>query len=170
MTYTGTKTKTIVYTALFSAFVFLFTAYIFHMPIGANGGYIHFGDAFIFIAAIILPFPYSLFVGAIGAGLADVLTGSAIWAPATIVIKPLMAVFFTSKFDNILKSKRNLIAPVAAGLTGMLLYYLYEALLYGNFILPLYAIPLGLIQLVGSAAVYYVFIFVGFKVFKNNLM
>ena len=32
-------------TGLFAAMIALMTAYIFHIPYGANGGYIHFGDA-----------------------------------------------------------------------------------------------------------------------------
>ena len=32
-------------TGLFAAMITLMTAYICHIPYGANGGYIHFGDA-----------------------------------------------------------------------------------------------------------------------------
>ena len=32
---------------LFAAMITIMTAYIFHIPYGANGGYIHFGDALI---------------------------------------------------------------------------------------------------------------------------
>ena len=41
-------------TGLFAAMIALMTAYIFHIPYGANGGYIHFGDALIYIAAVLL--------------------------------------------------------------------------------------------------------------------
>lgn len=34
------KVKIMVYTALFSSLVFVFTAYIFHIPVGSGGGYI----------------------------------------------------------------------------------------------------------------------------------
>ena len=33
-------------TGLFAAIITLMTAYICHIPYGANGGYIHFGDIF----------------------------------------------------------------------------------------------------------------------------
>ena len=61
-------------TGLFAAMIALMTAYIFHIPYGANGGYIHFGDALIYIAAILLPRPYALAAAAIGGGLADLMT------------------------------------------------------------------------------------------------
>ena len=65
---------------IFTALVFVVTAYL-HIP--TYNGYVHVGDGFIFLAACLLPMPYSIFVGAIGAMLADLLTGFAIWAPET---------------------------------------------------------------------------------------
>lgn len=47
-------------TGLFAAMITLMTAYIFHIPYGANGGYIHFGDTLIYLAAILLPKPYAI--------------------------------------------------------------------------------------------------------------
>lgn len=38
-------------TGLFAAMIVLMTAYICHIPYGANAGYIHFGDALIYLAA-----------------------------------------------------------------------------------------------------------------------
>ncbi|CDG01693.1 ECF transporter S component [Clostridium chauvoei] len=56
------KTKRIVLTALFAAIICITTAFIFHIPTGMNGGYIHIGDAFIYIAASLLPTPYAIFL------------------------------------------------------------------------------------------------------------
>lgn len=151
------KTKTLVLTALFSALIFIFTAYIFHIPIGTGGGYVHFGDSFIFIAATMLPFPYALFAGAIGAGLADFISGAAVWIPFTIIIKPLMAICFTSKGDKILGNKRNIAAPVFAGIICLAGYYLAESIIYSNFISPLASIGGGFIQFFGSMIFYYIF-------------
>ena len=52
-------------TGLFAAIITLMTAYICHIPYGANGGYIHFGDALIYVAAVILPRPYAMAAAAI---------------------------------------------------------------------------------------------------------
>ena len=70
-------------TGLFAAMITLMTAYICHIPYGANGGYIHFGDALIYIAAVLLPRPYALAAAAIGGGLADLLTAP-MWAPCLL--------------------------------------------------------------------------------------
>ena len=53
-------------------------------------GYIHLGDGFVLLAAIILPKKYACFAGGVGAGLADIYGGYAVWAPWTLVIKIVM--------------------------------------------------------------------------------
>ena len=68
------KTIRIVTTGIFAAMITVMTAYICHIPYGANGGYIHFGDTMIYLAAVFLPRPYALAAAAIGGGIADLLT------------------------------------------------------------------------------------------------
>ena len=58
--------------ALMAAFITLVTAYVLHVPF--PGGYVHIGDTLIYLAACLLPLPYAVAAGAIGAGLADLLT------------------------------------------------------------------------------------------------
>ena len=53
-------------TGMMAALITLMTAYIFHIPIGGNGGYVHLGDALIYLSAAILPAPYAMAAGAIG--------------------------------------------------------------------------------------------------------
>lgn len=72
------------------------TAYICHIPYGANGGYIHFGDALIYLAAVFLPRPYALAAAAIGGGVADLLTAP-MWIPATVIIKMMIVLPFSGK-------------------------------------------------------------------------
>lgn len=69
-----TRLRLLTLTGIFAALICLFTAYICHIPVGPNGGYLHFGDTFIYVAASLLPQPYALLAGAIGGGLADLLT------------------------------------------------------------------------------------------------
>ena len=73
-------------TGLMASLITIMTAYICHIPVGVNGGYIHFGDSLIYLAAVLLPRPYALIAASIGGGLADILTAP-MWAPATIIIK-----------------------------------------------------------------------------------
>ena len=72
--------------AMLAAVIALTTAYLFHIPVGGNGGYIHIGDAFVYPAGSLLPTPYACAAAALGGGLADLLSGSPIWLPATVVI------------------------------------------------------------------------------------
>ena len=63
-TQTAVKSKTnklllLVLSALFAAMITVMTAFLFHIPIGVNGGYLHFGDALIYLAASMLPTPYA---------------------------------------------------------------------------------------------------------------
>ena len=67
----GDKTSTMAAAGLFAAMITVMTAYICHIPYGANGGYIHFGDALIYLAAVFLPRPYALAAAAIGGGAAS---------------------------------------------------------------------------------------------------
>ena len=137
-------------TALFAALIYLLTAYL-HIP-SANG-YTHIGDAFIYLAGALLPPGYAAAAGAIGAALADLLTGYAFWAPGSIIIKTLTALFFTSTASKILCT-RNLVALIPSFVLCVGGYYLYEALLIQNFVSPLAGIPGYCIQVLASAVVY----------------
>ena len=135
---------------LFTAVVFVFTAYL-HIP--SHTGYTHVGDAFIFLAACLLPTPYAVFVGAAGAVLADCLTGFALWAPASAVIKAVTVLCFTSKKPRILV-RRNLFALLPSCVLCVVGYYGYEALITGNLVSPLVGIPGYLTQTVLSGALF----------------
>lgn len=145
----------LVLAALFAALIAVFTAWLFHIPIkiGANTAYLHFGDAFIFLAASLLPTPYAAAAAAIGGGLADVFCGAAIWAPFTFVIKALIALCFSAKGDRLL-SKRNLLAPLPALILTVGGYYVAEAVLYGNWVAPALSILGNVVQIVGSTVIY----------------
>ena len=137
---------------LFAAMITLMTAYIFHIPYGTNGGYIHFGDTFIYIAAVLLPRPYALAAAAIGGGLADMLTAP-MWAPATIIIKMLITLPFTSHNGRML-SPRNVAAPFIAALISAAGYYLAEGILFGSFLSPIASLTGSAVQSGGSAVIF----------------
>ncbi len=147
------KLRYITLAGLFAALIALFTAYILHIPAGPNG-YIHLGDALIYLAAALLPTPYAMAAGAIGGGLADLLTAP-MWAPATVIIKILIVIPFTSKHNKLL-AKRNLIAPVIAMLITITGYYFAELILYGKETAFLVSVTSNSIQGLGSAAVFYI--------------
>lgn len=151
------KSKTIQYmttAALFGAIICLTTAFLFHIPIGTAGGYVHLGDAFIYLAGAFLPMPYAMAAAGIGSGLADLLTGAPHWALFTVIIKAAMAACFTSSKTKVL-CRRNVIAAFGAGLICIVGYYFAEVVLFGNWITPLLTIPTGgLVQSGGGAALF----------------
>ncbi len=133
-----------------TALVFVFTAYL-HIP--STNGYVHIGDGFIYFAACLLPLPYGVFVGAGGAALADCLTGYALWAPGSAVIKALLVLCFCRKGNKIL-SGRNLIALVPAAMICVGGYYLYGSILSKNFVAPLADIPGNVMQSLCSSVLF----------------
>lgn len=143
------------FTALFAAMIFIMTAYIFHVPVGINGGYIHFGDALIYLAAVLLPQPYALAAGAIGGGLADFVSAPA-WIPATLIIKILITLPFSHNGKNIL-SRRNIIAPAVSLVISTIGYMLAEMILFGTPLTAYAGIPGSFVQSGGS---YIAFLFI----------
>lgn len=165
-----TRIKYLSITGLMAALITIMTAYIAHVPIGVNGGYIHFGDSLIYIAAAILPTPYALLAAAIGGGIADLLTAP-MWVPATIIVKMLIALPFTNKGKII--GVRNIIAAIVAYPISGTLYFFAEYLLFGNVSAAYLTSMTGsLIQSGGSAVFFIVFGMmldrVGIKRLLNN--
>lgn len=147
---------------VFTAIIFVFTAYV-HIP--NHTGYTHIGDGFIYLCASILPLPYAIFAGAVGALFADLFTGYAIWAPGSVIIKAVTVLYFSRHGKTL--SVRNLVALIPAGLTCIIGYYLYEAAITANFVAPLAGIPGYVTQWILSSLVFVivaaVFDKIGFK-------
>ena len=145
------NTRLITLSAVFAAMTYALTAFL-HIPTAK--GYIHIGDAVIFIAASLLPKPYAMASAAIGASLSDALSGYWIWVPATFVIKALTALAFTSKKKKMLCA-HNFTALVPALVLCVGGYGLYSGLvIYGSLPAGFIDAPANLFQTAASAAVY----------------
>ena len=107
------KLYRLVTAALFAAAIAVMTAYMLHIPI-PTGGYIHIGDALIYLAACLLPLPHAVGAAAVGAGLADLLTAP-MWVVPTLIIKAIVVLPFTSRRTRIL-CPRNIAAIFISGL------------------------------------------------------
>ena len=142
-------------TGLMAALITIMTAYICHIPVGVNGGYIHFGDSLIYLAAVLLPRPYALAAAAIGGGLADLLTAP-MWAPATVIIKMVIVLPFSNKSAKIV-TPRNVFATIAAYFISGLSYFFAEYILFGNWAVLLASMTGSLIQAGGSAIFFLIF-------------
>ena len=84
------KTKNLIFAGVLAALCCVCTLYI-SVPFPVGGGYFNLGDCFVITSGVILGPVFGFFAAAIGSMLADILAGYAIYAPATFLIKGLMA-------------------------------------------------------------------------------
>lgn len=149
------KVKNLAVAGVMAALITVMTAYVCHIPIGVNGGYVHFGDSLIYLAAVLLPRPYALAAAAIGGGLADLLTAP-MWAPATVIIKMILVVPFTAKTNKIV-TLRNIFATVVGYLITGVGYFIAEYVIFGTGAVLLVSMWQNLIQSLGSAVFFVLF-------------
>ena len=151
------NTLIFVTTAMMTAMVMIATTF-FKVPNAM--GYIHLGDGFVLLAAIILPKKYACFAGGVGAGLADIYGGYAVWAPWTLVIKIVMVLIVQLFFDFLTKRASNgkhiakiagipfaeLFAYVLAVLWTVSGYYVAQGFISGNWAAPIADVPGNVLQ------------------------
>lgn len=148
--------------AVFAALTAVMTAFL-HIPSGVNGGYVHVGDAVIFLAAALLPTPWAMGAAAVGGGLADIISGSPLWAPFTVVIKALLTLCLSNKAERVL-SRRNMLMMIPCAAISIAGYYLASALitvisggaLTAGLIAALGEILGNLVQAVGSTVLFFI--------------
>lgn len=163
------KIKNIALSGIFIGLIFLFTAYVLHIPIGVSD-YIHCGDALVFLAACFLPRGYGLIAAGTGGALADLLTGYGMWAPYTFIIKATMTLAFDRKSEKII-NKRNILVSFMGAIINIVLYFFAGRFVYGNWETPALALPLGSIQFALSVILFIIFGFVLDRVnFKKMFM
>lgn len=84
------RTNRIVMTGIMTSLIMVATMIIrIHIPF--TQGYVHLGDAVIFLAVLVLGKKYGTFAAGVGSALADLLSGYAYYAPWTFAVKALMA-------------------------------------------------------------------------------
>ena len=145
------KNKKLVLSGLFAAIICVTTMFT-HFPVGLHGGYVHIGDALIYVAACFLPTAYAVMASAVGSGLADLFVAPTYIVP-TVIIKALMALMFTSRSNKML-CRRNVLATVFAGIICSIGYYIADVIFTGNFISPLISTLQGLVQPVASGIIF----------------
>ena len=117
--------KLAVVSAVFAALVFVLT---YTLKVPTPTGYVHIGDAAIYLAACVLPTPYALVAAGLGGALSDLLGGYMQYVLPTFIIKALLTLVFTSKNEKMI-GKRNLIALIPATAITVVGYYLTHAVL-----------------------------------------
>ncbi len=148
------KTKRIVFAAVFAALIAICTRFT-SIPIPGTSGFVHVGDAFVFLAAAMLPTPYAVASAAVGGALADVMYGSLIYVIPTFIIKALMALMFFGKGEKLL-SLRTLLSSIVAIVVLCAGYYVAEVILFESFISPLSGLVWNAGQGIFSAILFYI--------------
>ena len=70
-------------------------------------GYANLGDCIVLLSAFLMPVSYGFCAAAIGSALADVLSGYAMYAPATFIIKGLMVIAVYFIYKQFAKNDKN---------------------------------------------------------------
>lgn len=153
----------LVFAAIFAAAIAVTTAYVLHIPL-PTGGYVHVGDSLIYLAACLLPTPWAVAAGAIGAGLADLLTAP-MWVLPTVIVKALICLPFTARRSKLLCT-RNVAAVFIAGILSPALYGIASIVMAGT---PTAFIPQFLGTLVQSVASGVIFVVLAFAADRLNL-
>ena len=103
---------------------------------------------------------------AIGACLADTVSGAVVYIIPTAIIKIASALCFSSKTKKII-SARNIIACILSAILCVGGYYIAEVVILGfDLVVPLASVPFNLIQAVSSVAI---FLVLGAVFDKTNL-
>jgi len=140
-------------TAISAALVFDAT-YFLRFPLPTlNGAYVNLGDCVIFLTAFLLGGLPAAIAGSLGATIADLLAGAAVYAPATAIIKFFMGLVAS----HIYRAGRPKAAATATVVGGAIMasgYAVYEFFLFGS-AYALASLPMNILQAAcaGSIAV-----------------
>ncbi len=143
----NTRTKKIVTAALLAALACIATM-IIKIPSPLKG-YVNLGDCIVLLAGWILSPTYGFLAAGLGSALADVFSGYITYAPATFIIKGLMALIAFYGFKLLHHRIGNLPSRIASGalaeIAMVLGYFVFEGFLYG-FVPSLVNIPANGVQ------------------------
>lgn len=98
-------------------------------------GYINLGDCVVLLAGWTLSPTYGFLAAGLGSALADLFAGYVVYAPATFVIKGVMALIAYYGFKLLHKKIGNLPSRIITGIVAeaamILGYFVFEGFLYG---------------------------------------
>ncbi len=154
------KIKTMTLAALLAAFACVATMLI-QVPTPTKG-YVNLGDCIVNISAWLLGPVYGAAAAGIGSAMADVISGYIVYAPATLIIKGLMAAASFFVYRAVSKKANSVFSRVVAAVTAELImvagYGIFEAIMYGSVATALLGVSGNLIQglmgIVSSVVIY----------------
>ena len=130
------RTNKLVLTALMVCLVLLGTL-LFRIPVPMTQGYVHLGDAMIYIGVLLLGKKQGAAAAALGSSLGDLLGGFAFWAPWSFIIKFAMAFIAGS----LIEKRSKIVSMTAGGLVMCAGYLLAERIMYGSWALAAVGLP-----------------------------
>ena len=161
----NTKTKLIVIAALMAALTCIATMII--MIPSPLKGYLNLGDCIVLTTGWLLSPAYGFLAAGIGSALADVFSGYVIYAPATFLIKGIMAICAHFGFKALNKRSGKLASRIVSGTVAEVImvlgYFVFEGFLYG-FAPSVVNIPANAVQGVAGCILGIVLI----KIFEKN--
>lgn len=146
------KTQKLVWAALFTALTTVATMIVqIHSPLG---GYVNAGDALVILSAFLLGPAWGALAAGLGSALADIFTGYIIYAPATLLIKALMALT-AGAILRAAKRRRSLGAAVLGSVLAELImivgYFAFAAVFLSFGLGALASVPGNCVQAVFGA-------------------
>ncbi len=159
---TSEKTNTLVMTAMMTCLVLL-TTYTFKIPTPFQG-YVHLGDAMIFLSVLVVGRKNGAVAAAFGSALADLLGGYVAFAPWTFVIKGLMAFVMGICIDYISKKQGKalklfgvpiveIVGMAIAGLVMVAGYGVADAVIAGNIMSGILSMPANCGQFIAGMVI-----------------
>ena len=141
---------TISLSAVMAALVAVATLLI-QIPVPATGGYINLGDIMIFVSALTFGPIVGGLAGGIGSSISDVISGYALYAPFTLIIKGFEGTI-AGAISNRKQVWRDIIAVTVAGIQMVGGYFLAEFFPLGLKWAALAEVPGNITQIIVGAA------------------
>lgn len=139
------KVKLLVMTGLMAALSCMATM-VLRVP-SPTGGYMNLGDTVVLLGAYLLGPLYGAAAGGIGSMMADILSGYAVYAPATLVIKAIMALVAGWLYRALREKTGGVLLTGIVGEIPMVVgYWLFDALLLGSFAGSAAGLPSNFVQ------------------------
>ena len=143
----NSKTKKLVMAALLAALCCVATM-IIKIPSPLKG-YLNLGDCVVLLSGWLLSPAYSFAAAGIGSALADIFSGYIVYAPATFVIKGIMAIIAHLCFKYMYNKPGNITSRIIGGALAeiemILGYFIFEGFMYG-FAPSVIKIPANVVQ------------------------
>lgn len=125
------RIKKLVLASVFAAIICVATA-VFSFPLPGNG-FANLGDCFIIICGGLIGPWWAFSAAAIGASLSDIILGYVVYAPATFIIKGIMAiiVYYIAVKNGKVSVVKTAISAIIAEIVMVAGYFFFELAVYG---------------------------------------